>query len=150
MTGQHRRPRPAPGGARTGTVDPARVLRRRRSPLVFALGGVLVTLVLVVEVLIFQAYANVNRTTAIFGEQSFLNSSLVNAQREAVLLQDQIEELPATRDLHGAQLRRGLLGNQLRVMEGLGQGDARVADEQGRLIAHAKVRLQNLSEAPGA
>jgi 1,4-dihydroxy-2-naphthoyl-CoA hydrolase len=25
-----------------------------------------------------------------------------------------------------------------------------VADEQGRLIAHAKVRLQNLSEAPGA
>ena len=24
-----------------------------------------------------------------------------------------------------------------------------VADEQGRLIAHAKVRLQNLSEAPG-
>jgi 1,4-dihydroxy-2-naphthoyl-CoA hydrolase len=25
-----------------------------------------------------------------------------------------------------------------------------VADEQGQLIAHAKVRLQNLSEAPGA
>ena len=25
-----------------------------------------------------------------------------------------------------------------------------VVDEQGRLIAHAKVRLQNLSEAPGA
>ena len=25
-----------------------------------------------------------------------------------------------------------------------------IADEQGRLIAHAKVRLQNLSEAPGA
>ena len=25
-----------------------------------------------------------------------------------------------------------------------------IADEQGRLIAHAKVRLQNLAEAPGA
>jgi uncharacterized protein (TIGR00369 family) len=25
-----------------------------------------------------------------------------------------------------------------------------IVDEQGRLIAHAKVRLQNLSEAPGA
>jgi 1,4-dihydroxy-2-naphthoyl-CoA hydrolase len=25
-----------------------------------------------------------------------------------------------------------------------------IADDQGRLIAHAKVRLQNLSEAPGA
>lgn len=25
-----------------------------------------------------------------------------------------------------------------------------IADEQGRLVAHAKVRLQNLSEAPGA
>jgi hypothetical protein len=32
---------------------------------VFALGGVLVALVVVVEVLILQAYANVNRTTAI-------------------------------------------------------------------------------------
>ena len=104
MTGQHRRPRP---------VDPSRVLRRRRSPLVLALGGVLVTLVLVVEVLIFQAYANVNRTTAIFGEQSFLNSSLVNAQREAVLLQHQIEELPASGDLKGVTVRRGLLGNHL-------------------------------------
>ncbi len=60
------------------------------------LGAVLVTLMLVVEVLIFDAYANVNRTTAIFGEQSFLNSSLVNAQREAVLLEDQVEELPTT------------------------------------------------------
>ena len=98
--------------------DPARVLRRRRSPLVLALGGVLVVLVVVVEVLILQAYANVNRTTAIFGEQSFLNSSLVNAQREAVLLEDQIEELPTTGDLKGATIRRGLLGNQLFQAEG--------------------------------
>jgi 1,4-dihydroxy-2-naphthoyl-CoA hydrolase len=29
-------------------------------------------------------------------------------------------------------------------------GQVEVADEQGQLIAHAKVRLQNLSEAPGA
>ena len=127
MTGLHRRPRPAPGGARTGTVDPARVLRRRRSPLVFVLGGVLVALVLVVEVLIFQAYANVNRTTAIFGQQSFLNSSLVNAQREAVLLQDQIEELPTSGDLKGVTVRRGLLGNQLFQVEGQAGSDPRVA-----------------------
>ena len=46
------------------TVDPGRVLRRRRSPLQFALGGVLVVLVVVVELLILQAYVNVNRTTA--------------------------------------------------------------------------------------
>ena len=52
--------------------DPARVLRRRRSPLALALGAVRVALVVVVEVLIFDAYANVNRTTAIFREQSFL------------------------------------------------------------------------------
>jgi diguanylate cyclase (GGDEF)-like protein/PAS domain S-box-containing protein len=127
VTGLHRRPRPAPGGARTGTVDPARVLRRRRSPLVFVLGGVLVALVLVVEVLIFQAYANVNRTTAIFGQQSFLNSSLVNAQREAVLLQDQIEELPTSGDLKGVTVRRGLLGNQLFQVEGQAGSDPRVA-----------------------
>jgi PAS domain S-box-containing protein len=127
MIGQHRRPRAAQGATRTGTVDSARVLRRRRSPLVFALGGVLVALVLVVEVLIFQAYANVNRTTAIFGEQSFLNSSLVNAQREAVLLQHQIEELPASGDLKGVTVRRGLLGNQLFQAEGQGGGEPRVA-----------------------
>ena len=60
-------------------ADPHRVLRRRRGPVQLALGVVLVVLVLVVEALILQAYANVNRTTAIFGEQSYLNSSLVNA-----------------------------------------------------------------------
>ncbi|HET7518416.1 MAG TPA: diguanylate cyclase, partial [Actinomycetes bacterium] len=108
--------------------DPARVLRRRRSPLVLALGGVLVVLVVVVEVLILQAYANVNRTTAIFGEQSFLNSSLVNAQREAVLLEDQIEELPTTGDLKGATIRRGLLGNQLFQAEGQSGSDPQVAE----------------------
>ena len=69
MTDQQRRPRSAPGGPRTGTVDPTRVLRRRRSPLVFALGAVLAALVVVVELLIFDAYANVNRTTVIFSEQ---------------------------------------------------------------------------------
>jgi diguanylate cyclase (GGDEF)-like protein/PAS domain S-box-containing protein len=106
--------------------DPARALRRRRSPLVLALGGVLVALVLVVEVLILQAHANVNRTTAIFGEQSYLNSSLVNAQREALLLENQIEDLPTTGDLKGAGIRRGLLANQLRQAE-REAGDPQVA-----------------------
>ena len=95
MFGQHRRPRAAPGGARTGTVDPARVLRRRRSPLVFALGGVLVGLMLVVEVLILQAYVSVNRTTAIFSQESYVTGNLVNVQREALLLNVKIEELPS-------------------------------------------------------
>ena len=109
-------------------ADQHLVLRRRRSPLQMALGGVLVVLILVVEVLILQAYVNVSRSTAIFGQVTFLTGNLVNVQREALLLNVKIEELPTTRDLRGAQLRRGLLGNQLRVMEGLGQGDARVAD----------------------
>ena len=116
--------------------DPARVLRRRRSPLALALGGVLVALVLVVEVLILQAYANVNRTTAIFGEQSFLNSTLVNAQREALLLEDQIEELPRTGDLKGAGIRRGLLANQLSQAEGQ-SSDPQVA----QTLAQARVDL---------
>jgi diguanylate cyclase (GGDEF)-like protein/PAS domain S-box-containing protein len=118
VSGLHRRLGPGPGGTRTGKADPVRVLRRRRSPLQLALGGVLVALILVVEVLILQAYANVNRTTAIFGEQSFLNSTLVNAQREAVLLEDQVEELPASGDLKGVTIRRGLLANQLSQAEG--------------------------------
>ena len=49
---------------------------------------------------------------------SFLNTTLVNVQREAVLLQDQIEELPTTGDLKGVTVRRGLLGNQLFQIEG--------------------------------
>ena len=147
MTGQHRRPRPAPGGARTGTVDPARVLRRRRSPLVFALGGVLVALILVVEVLIFQAYANVNRSTAIFGRSTFLTGNLVNVQREALLLNVKIEELPATGDVRGAQVRRALLGNQLYLMEGLGEHDPMVASTLTSLDRDLKVIDRSLARA---
>ena len=84
-------------------------LRRPRSPLQLALGGVLVVLIMVVEVLILQAYANVNRTTAIFGQQSYVTGNLVNVQREALLLNVKIEELPATRDVRGAKVRRALL-----------------------------------------
>jgi diguanylate cyclase (GGDEF)-like protein/PAS domain S-box-containing protein len=126
MIGQHRRPRAAQGGPRTGTVDPAGVLRRRHSPLVLALGGVLVALVLVVEVLIFQAYANVNRSTDIFGRVTYLTGNLINVQRDALLLNVKIEELPTTRDLRGTQVRRSLLGNQLYLMEGLGDDDPMV------------------------
>jgi diguanylate cyclase (GGDEF)-like protein/PAS domain S-box-containing protein len=142
VTDQHRRPQ---------AVDPARVLRRRRSPLVLALGGVLVALVLVVEVLIFQAYADVNRTTAVFGQQSFLNSSLVNAQREAVLLQHQIEELPTSGDLKGATVRRGLLGNQLFQAEGQGGSDPRVAqtiEQAHRDLALIDQQLARLKANP--
>ena len=108
------------------TVDPGRVLRRRRSPFQFALGGVLVALILVVEVLILQAYVTVNRSTAMFGQVTFLTGNLVNVQREALLLNVEIEELAATHDLCGATLRRGLLGTELLVMEGLGEDAPRV------------------------
>jgi diguanylate cyclase (GGDEF)-like protein/PAS domain S-box-containing protein len=151
VTGRHRRPRPAAGGTRTPTVDPARVLRRRRSPLVFALGGVLVALVVVVEVLILQAYANVNRTTAIFGQQSYVTGALVNVQREALLLNVKIEELPATRDVRGAQVRRALLANQLTQLRSLGGGDPLVdatvegVDQDLALIDRALARDE---EAP--
>jgi len=93
---------------------------------------VLVALVVVVELLIFDAYANVNRTTVIFSEQSFLNTTLVNAQREAVLLEDQIEELPASGDLRGVTVRRGLLSNQLSQIEGQGGGDPEVTETIGQ------------------
>ena len=110
MFGQQRRPRLAPSGARTGTVDPGRVLRRRRGPLQFALGGVLVVLILVcrdnngrwdrralvVELLILQAHVNVKRSTAMFSQVTFLTGNLVNVQREALLLNVEIEELPAS------------------------------------------------------
>ena len=147
MTGQHRRPRPAPGGARTGTVDPARVLRRRRSPLVFALGGVLVALILVVEVLIFHAYVNVNRSTAIFGRVTFLTGNLVNVQREALLLNVKVEELPATGDVRGAQVRRALLGNQLHLTEGLGEHDPMVESTLTSLDRDLKVIDRSLARA---
>jgi hypothetical protein len=134
VSGLHRRLGPGLGGTRTGKVDPGRVLRRRRSPFQFALGGVLVVLILVVEVLILQAYANVNRTTAIFGQTTFLVGNLVNAQREAVLLHTEIRELPATGDLKAVTVRRGLLGNQLYQVEGQAGSDPLIVEtlEQAR------------------
>src|SRR5215218_412978 len=45
---------------------------------------------------------------------------------EALLLNVKIEELPTTRNLRGAQIRRALLGNQLYQLESLSGGDAQV------------------------
>jgi diguanylate cyclase (GGDEF)-like protein/PAS domain S-box-containing protein len=129
-------------------ADQHLVLRRRRSPLQMALGGVLVVLVVVVELLIFDAYANVKRTTVVFTQQSFLNGALLNAQREAVLLKVQVQELPSTGDLKGVTLRRGLLGNQLFQVEGQGAGDPdivatmRLADRDLALIDRQLAKLQ--------
>jgi diguanylate cyclase (GGDEF)-like protein/PAS domain S-box-containing protein len=115
------------GGTRPGAVDPGRVLRRRRGPLQLALGGVLVALILVVEALILQAHVNINRTTKIFGEQSYVTGALVNVQRETLLLNVEIEELPTTRDLRATQVRRALLANQLTQLGSLGGSDTLVA-----------------------
>jgi PAS domain S-box-containing protein len=101
-------------------------LHRRPGPFQLALGGVLVVLILVVEVLILQAYVNINRTTAIFGQESYVTGALVNVQRETLLLNVKIEELPTSRDLRGAQVRRALLANQLNQLRGLGGGDTMV------------------------
>jgi PAS domain-containing protein len=87
---------------------------------------VLVVLILVVELLILRAYANVNRTTAVFGQTTFLVGNLVNAQREALLLDAEIRELAATGDLRGVTVRRSLLGNQLFQVEGQGGGDPEI------------------------
>jgi diguanylate cyclase (GGDEF)-like protein/PAS domain S-box-containing protein len=132
-------------------ADPHRVLRRRRSPLAVALGAVLVALVVVVELLIFDAYANVNRTTVIFSEQSFLNTTLVNAQREAILLEDQIQELPGTRDLKGVTVRRGLLGNQLHQAEAQRTDPevARTLEQAHRDLALIDRHLAGIKADPG-
>src|SRR4029450_11052507 len=86
-----------------------------------------VGLILLVEALILQAYVNINRTTAILGQQSYVTGALVNVQRETLLLDVEIEELPTSRDLRGAQVRRALLANQLNQLRGLGGGDTMVA-----------------------
>jgi diguanylate cyclase (GGDEF)-like protein/PAS domain S-box-containing protein len=108
-------------------ADPGRVLRRRRSPLQLALGGTLIALILVVEVLILRAYVDVSRTTAIFGRVTFLTGALVNVRHEMALLNAKAEELPTSRDLKGMEVRRGLLGQQLNQLEGLGEHDPLVA-----------------------
>ena len=116
------------GQRRAGAVDPGRVLRRRRSPLQLALGGALIALILVVEVLILRAYVEVSRTTAIFGRATFLTGNLVNVRNETLLLNAKVEELPASRDFKGVQVRRSLLGNQLFLLEGQGEHDALVQE----------------------
>ncbi|HYJ73279.1 MAG TPA: hypothetical protein VE265_12475, partial [Actinomycetota bacterium] len=72
--------------------------------------------------------------------------ALVNVQREALLLNVEIEELPTSRDLRGAQIRRALLANQLNQLRGLGGGDTMVdatiigVDGDLRLVDQALAR----------
>ena len=58
--------------------------------------------------------------------------NLVNVQREALLLNVEIEELPTTRDVRGTLVRRALLGNQPYQLESLGGGDAMVGRHHRR------------------
>ena len=88
----------------------------------------LVTLIVVVEALILQAYGNVNRTTVIFSTRSYVAGFLVNAQREAALLNVKIEELPTTRDVRAVQLRQALLRNHLRQLQGVDPDDRQIAE----------------------
>jgi diguanylate cyclase (GGDEF)-like protein/PAS domain S-box-containing protein len=117
------RRRAGAGGKPPAPVDPGRVLRRRRSPLQLALGGTLIVLILVVEALILRAYIDVSRTTAIFGQVTFLTGNLVNVRHETAQLNVKVEELPISRDLKGVRVRRALLGNQMYLLEGLGAHD---------------------------
>jgi diguanylate cyclase (GGDEF)-like protein/PAS domain S-box-containing protein len=111
---------------------------------------VLVVLILVVEVLILQAYVNINRTTAIFGQQSYVTGALVNVQRETLLLNVKIEELPTSRDLRGAQVRRALLANQLNQLRGLGGGDTMVAATIVGVDGDLRLVDQSLARAKAA
>ena len=111
------------GGSTPAPVDPGRVLRRRRSPLQLALGGTLIALILVVEVLILRAYVEVSRSTEIFRQVTFLTGALVNVRHETAQLNVKVEELSTSRDLNGMEVRRGLLGQQLNQLEGLGEHD---------------------------
>src|ERR671922_2624171 len=98
-------------------------LRRRRSPLQLALGGTLIVLILVVEALILRAYVEVSRSTDIFRQTSYLDGFLVNVRHETAMLNAKFEELPSSRDVKGARVRRGTLGQQLSQFEGLGEDD---------------------------
>jgi diguanylate cyclase (GGDEF)-like protein/PAS domain S-box-containing protein len=130
ITGRRGRARPAPAsGERPASVDPGRILRRRRSPLQLGLAGVLVVLVLVVEALILQAYVNVSGTTAIFGKATFLTGNLVNVQRELLLLDVEVERLPMHRDMKAVTVRRALLTNQYNRLKGQGVADPLLAAE---------------------
>jgi diguanylate cyclase (GGDEF)-like protein/PAS domain S-box-containing protein len=150
------RRRAGAGGKPPAPVDPGRVLRRRRSPLQLALGGTLIALILVVEVLILRAYVEVSRSTEIFRQVTFLTGALVNVRHEAAQLDIKVEELPTSRDFKGVEIRRGLLGQQLNQFEGLGAHDPLVratrlkvdADlrrvDQAIARAHAKPTEANL------
>jgi diguanylate cyclase (GGDEF)-like protein/PAS domain S-box-containing protein len=135
--------RRAGAGSGPAPVDPGRVLRRRRSPLQLALGGTLIVLILVVEALILRAYVEVSRSTEIFRKVSFLTGALVNVRHETALLNAKVEELPGSRDVMGAKIRRGLLSQQLNQVEGLGEDDPLVEATLQRFYAD----LERVDEA---
>jgi diguanylate cyclase (GGDEF)-like protein/PAS domain S-box-containing protein len=133
------RPRPA--------VDPGRVLRRRSSPLQLALVGVLVALVLVVEILILRAYADVSRTTTIFGRATFLTGNLINAQRELLLLRAEVERMPTRRDVDAVQLQQALLSRQVNLLLIKGQDDPLVKAATGPVKRELRTVEQALERA---
>ena len=138
-------------GSKPARVDPGRILRRRRSPLQLALGGTLIVLILVVELLILQAYVNVSRSTEIFRQVIFLTGNLVNVRQETARLNVEVEELPTSRDFKGVAIRRGLLGQQLNLLRGLGAHDPlvevtlRKVDADLRRVDQAIARAQSRS-----
>jgi diguanylate cyclase (GGDEF)-like protein/PAS domain S-box-containing protein len=139
-----------PSRAGSATVDPGRVLRRRRSPLQLTLVGVLIVLIIVVEVLILRAYVNLSATTATFGQATFLTGNLVNVEREVLLLNAEVERLPDSNDLETVEVRRALLGNQLNVglLRSQSGGDALLAataqavDDDLRAVDRSLARIR--------
>ena len=90
-------------------------IRQRRRPWHFALGGLIVVLVVGVEAFLLQSYRETERTTAGFSEASTVTTFLANIQREAILLQAEAERLDRTQDLDALRLRRMILARQLTV-----------------------------------
>ncbi|HEU0021362.1 MAG TPA: response regulator [Dehalococcoidia bacterium] len=109
--------------------------RRALSHLQIGLLVAVAFLAVSVEILIIRAYVSNDRTADFFSFGNFVTTDLANLQREALLLQLETNKYfqnPGDGS-QSLELRRAILGNQIRMQIGQAHGNAYVVGELGRI-----------------
>jgi len=96
------------------------------------LGGLMVVLFVLVEVLLFRSYGETERTTQQFKATADATTAVANVQREALLLGQLTLKLSTGDSLTPVMVRRGLLERQLDVIQGSVR-DREYADESAAI-----------------
>jgi diguanylate cyclase (GGDEF)-like protein len=126
-----------------------------RRPASVLLGLLLACLIVAVETMLFQAYAETERVTRVFDRTTNTATVMANVLRESSILAVEVERLPRASGLRPLLLRRAFLQRQLTVLAGLGGShptlrgaleeiDATVATIDRRLADRSRLDRESL------